>query len=194
MLLCQRGSQKPHSNTELVLLFRIFMPGGSLANSPRRLLNGETRCIWNLTFFSDGRETTIVPYAGLNMPPFGFLLWNYPQGEFMDLEVHHDMSRRYSELPAFPSRTERNCHCRLNCDQVQGSWKMFHLTMWPTSERQTTQPAIMKSQSQSQNSATDKVVLYPIKCTRGAEGERSHSSHKPPYSHICWVDGWSPEL
>lgn len=112
----------------------------------------------------------------------------------MDLEVHHDMSRRYSELPAFPSRTERNCHCRLNCDQVQGSWKMFHLTMWPTSERQTTQPAIMKSQSQSQNSAADKVVLYPIKCTHGAEGERSHSSHKPPYSHICWVDGWSPEL
>lgn len=112
----------------------------------------------------------------------------------MDLEVYHDMFRRYSELPAFPSRTERKCHCHLDCDQAQDTWKLFHLTMWPTSEKQTTQLVIMKSHSQSQNRATIKVVLYSIKCTSGAEGERSHSSYKPPYSHICWVDGRSPGL
>lgn len=91
----------------------------------------------------------------------------------MDLEVYHDMSRRYSELPAFPSRTERNCHCHLNCDQAQDSWKLFHLTNVPNFREANHPAGHEKPEPKSEgflHHVTNKVALYSIKCTRGAEG------------------------
>lgn len=118
----------------------------------------------------------MVPYVGLNMPPFCFLLWNYPQEEFMDLEVYHGMSRRYSELPAFPSRTERNCHS-LPSKLRSGSRQLEAVSPHKCAQLQGSKPPNRSWKARTKvrrllglHHVTNKVALYSIKCTRGAEG------------------------
>lgn len=113
----------------------------------------------------------------------------------MDLEVYHGMSRRYSELPAFPSRTERNCHCCLNCDQAQDSWKLFHLTNVPNFREQTTQP-VMKSQSQSQKASGSpprhqqgSTVLYQMHAWGRRVKDHTAAAKLHALTFAGWTDG-----